>query len=328
MNLIQNYKDLNILETIIFWGIILLIVLVIILAVILIVKKKTRKKEINDSYEELPIVVDKIKPEESTEEIFESKPIETIQEPEFSIEDIWSITPTNNVETEVATVDQNNIEEVAAEPIKEETIPEIKLEENKYNTTFEMPSAPYQRNVLREMSLSQTSPIGINRRQDDYSKKEEIIKEPEHNIIVPIVEEIEIPDDQPLFAQAIEKPIEDHKKITEEIIETPYEPEQEETLTYNEEETSNNDGFDDDIERTSYEIEQEENAIISYKELMEKKDSIQTIDEEEAIISIEELLNKASKDNKKEEESKLYNISEEEENDSFINELKQFRKDL
>ena len=85
----------------------------------------------------------------------------------------------------------------------------------------------------------------------------------------------------------------------------------------------------DEIERTNYELQQEEDAIISYKELMEKKDSIQTIDEEEDVISIEELLNRA---NKKEETSKsdarLYNLSEEEANDNFIKELKQFRNDL
>ena len=61
---------------------------------------------------------------------------------------------------------------------------------------------------------------------------------------------------------------------------------------------------------------------------MEKKDSIQTIDEEDAIISIEELMNKANAKEEVKEEQKLYNISESEENDNFINELKQFRNDL
>ena len=81
----------------------------------------------------------------------------------------------------------------------------------------------------------------------------------------------------------------------------------------------------DEIERTNYELEQEENAIISYKELMEKKDSIQTIDEEDAIISIEELMNHH---NQNKEDDKLYKLNEEEENDNFIKELKQFRNDL
>lgn len=85
----------------------------------------------------------------------------------------------------------------------------------------------------------------------------------------------------------------------------------------------------DGIDRTDYELEQEENAIISYKELMEKKDSIQTIDEEEAVISIEELMNRNNKQQElKEKEPKLYNLTDEEENDDFIKELKQFRNDL
>jgi len=85
----------------------------------------------------------------------------------------------------------------------------------------------------------------------------------------------------------------------------------------------------DEIERTDYELEQEENAIISYKELMEKKDSIQTIDEEEAVISIEELMNRNNKKQEpKEIDNKLYNLTDDEENDDFINELKQFRNDL
>ena len=78
----------------------------------------------------------------------------------------------------------------------------------------------------------------------------------------------------------------------------------------------------DGIERTEYEIKQEEDAIISYEELMQKKDSIQMIDEEDAVISIGELYEK----NKQKE--KLYNITKEEENDKFISELKHFRGDL
>ena len=88
----------------------------------------------------------------------------------------------------------------------------------------------------------------------------------------------------------------------------------------------------DEVERTDYELEQEENAIISYKELMSKKDSIQTIDEEEAVISIEELMNrnkpKEDLKTKAAETTKLYKLTEEEENDDFIKELKQFRNDL
>ena len=77
-----------------------------------------------------------------------------------------------------------------------------------------------------------------------------------------------------------------------------------------------------EIERTDYEKQQEEDAIISYQELMDKKDSLEPINEEEAVISIDELMQK------KKEEEKLYNINEEETTDDFINELKKFRSDL
>ena len=50
---------------------------------------------------------------------------------------------------------------------------------------------------------------------------------------------------------------------------------------------------------------------------MEKKDTIQTIEEEEAIISIEELMNR--KNHQQEVNDKLYKLTEEEPNDDFIN---------
>ena len=47
------------------------------------------------------------------------------------------------------------------------------------------------------------------------------------------------------------------------------------------------------------------------------------------VISIEELMNRNNKkQEEKETDSKLYNLTDEEENDDFINELKQFRNDL
>ena len=288
MNLIQEfYNNLDTLEMIIFWGIIIVIILVIILIIILINKnKKTKNIVIDDIVEEFPIKINELTEDEHQENIIN-----------------------NNEEILFDTKNENNLlEEI--EPIIEiekEQVSEIK-EENKYQTTFEIPSAPYQKNVLRGMSLSQTSPIGINRR-DDYIKPEELFEMYNKH------EEKQEPK-EPEIKQEI---INIEENIEENVIE-----EYPDNEDVNEEEKK----YDLDIERTQYEIEQEENAIISYKELMEKKDSIQTIDEEDAIISIEELLNKTNSKEEIKEESKLYNISEEEENESFINELKQFRKDL
>ena len=321
MNLIQKYNDLNILETIIFWGVILLIILIIILAIILIIKKKTNKKEISiDTHEELPI----IKEEQQSLEKKEQEEIFIPQSEAFVNEDN-SIN--ENIDNIIQLSEEKPIDEII-NPIakqkepenlekEEETIEENK--EEKYKTSFEMPTAPYQRNVLREMALSQTSPIGINKKQNEYQKQEEtiIFKNNDESFDLNQIKEKEAHVEQIINNQEINK-----EEISifaqENINKQKLEELTEEQL----------DEYHDEIERTSYEIEQEENAIISYKELMEKKDSIQTIDEEDAIISIEELLNKTSSKNEIEEKTKLYNISEEEENDSFINELKQFRKDL
>ena len=323
MNLIQNYQNYNVLERIIFWGKFVIVLLLIVLIITTIIKKKkqTKVKTIHFS-DDIPIITDEQK-EELHEEIFIEEPI--------------PVTEGINLDLLNDDVDAPKVEVKVEEPLAEESqvepvVSEIK-EEKKYKTDFEMPTAPYQRNVLREMSLSQTSPIGINRKDTSYTKKEEPIKELEevHNVLE-VQEEIIQEKPQEIVETNLEvaKPVVEitEEPIVEEIMEevqyedefdeVPYEYTVEEEI----EET-------EDIERTQYEIEQEENAIISYKELMEKKDSIQTIDEEEAIISIEELLNKTS--SKKEvpkEESKLYNITEEEENDSFLNELKKFRKDL
>ena len=64
---------------------------------------------------------------------------------------------------------------------------------------------------------------------------------------------------------------------------------------------------------------------------MQKKDQIKIVDEEDAVISIEELMNKQKAEKEKEEvkaEEKLYNLTDSENNDNFINELKNFRHDL
>lgn len=312
MNLIQNYQDLNILERILFWGKTIVIILLILVLIIFIIKKiKQQKNKTNTKFNELEIVDNEIADTDS--------PIkeELLYKEELEIESNNLNTIENNqnmVQEETIEKEQDNDYSLPAEEyeIKQEIKEDnTNQEENKYTTNFEMPSAPYQRNVLREMSLSQTSPIGINKKDDNSIKIEEFVPKFKEN-------KFQEEQDTNYVNSAQEEDI--GKKET---TKTEIKDNQVEEAT--EEETENNDY---EIQRTNYEIEQEENAIISYKELMEKKDSIQTIDEEEAIISIEELLNKTSGKKENAEENKLYNITEEEANDSFINELKQFRKDL
>ena len=201
------------------------------------------------------------------------------------------------------------------------------------------------------MSLNQTSPIGIvkpvEKQNVDLKKAEELQKDlTEAKIIENTYEELPIINKEPTpkkIDNKIEVP-EINERI--ETISKEYAQKHEEPIKKNiEYQTLKNESITkentskekyleevskklaeaeltDDIDRTEYELKQEEEAIISYEELMQKKDTLKMIDEEEAVISIEELIRK------QEQKEKLYNITEEEENDKFINELKNFRSDL
>ena len=227
------------------------------------------------------------------------------------------------------------------------------------------------------MSLSQTSPIGINRQIKNEDRKVEMIKDLEetlnnneidnHQIKESVNEEktknINIINNQlkkelnniednsnrknEIILNLKENITESQNKENEDIKEQTHQlvDDNQEILNDNKIIDKGKDSSEkyleavskklaaaeipDEIERTNYELQQEEDAIISYKELMEKKDSIQTVDEEDAIISIEELMDRTKKQQEITEESqKLYNLTEEEATDNFIKELKQFRNDL
>ena len=197
-----------------------------------------------------------------------------------------------------------------------------------------MPTGPYQRNVLREMSLNQTSPIGIVKpiKKDDIEIKK--AKELHDSLNIENNNKIE---KESYHEEEKEIKLENNSKETKQdnlsdqtnlpkinVQNKSIEVQKTAKEKYLEEVSRKlaSAKQKDDIDRTDYELKQEEEAIISYKELMEKKDSIKIIDEEEAVISIEELIRK------KNQQEKLYNLTEEEENDKFINELKNFRNDL
>lgn len=398
--IIDKYKDLDPLSTIIFWGIIIIIVLLIIFVMLLIIKKiKKKQEEIKEEVSsiELPVINNDtlimknddilIQEESSTKfEPFEPKKEETKE---------------NKVELEKNFIAEEHVMEYKNELFN---IPNMKknneIVKEEKKEPFVMPTKPYERNVLREMSLSQTSPIGIVRNNEQKSIGENTRTEQRQVEMSPIKDQIEeyknelftIPNIKKNSEIMAEKEIKEEKKVeipqeekikyieeeqkeikitekdlyTKEIIipEKIIEPEkineehqdiiteelvpqieeitlekiEEEKLDEIEEikkEKTENEAFleevskklaeaevTDEIDRTDYEIKQEEDAIISYKELMEKKDTIKTIDEEDVVISIEELIKR------KQEQEKLYNITENEKNDDFINELKKFRSDL
>lgn len=398
--IIDKYKDLDPLSTIIFWGIIIIIILLIIFVILLIIKKmKKNQEEIQEEVSsiELPVINNDtlimknddilIQAESSTKfEPFVPKKEEPIE---------------NKVELEKNFIAEEHVMEYKNELFN---IPNMKknneIVKEEKKEPFVMPTKPYERNVLREMSLSQTSPIGIVRNNEPKPKVENANPE-QRQVEMPVVKEqvteykneaFTIPNIKKNSEIMAEKEIKEEKKAEipqeekikyieeekkeikipekdleakeiiipekiiepEEIIEEPQdiiieeltpqieeitletiEEEQVDDIEEIKQEKTENEVFleevskklaeaevTDEVDRTDYEIKQEEDAIISYKELMEKKDTIKTIDEEDAVISIEELIKR------KQEQEKLYNITEEEKNDDFINELKKFRSDL
>lgn len=162
--------------------------------------------------------------------------------------------------------DEKNIleeDDILLEPKKEEDITEILEDLPEIEDTE---PGPYKKNVLRELSArGQTSPVNIGKSTVDiprvkvtsYVKKEETKKEEENKI-----DEM----DNQKFIEEISKRMED--ELTPQT-----------------------------IELTDYEKKQEEEAIISYKELLKVKD-------------------------------RIYRINDDEEIDTFIDELKEFSTDL
>lgn len=374
--IIEFYKELDTLNLIIFWGIITVIILLLIFSFLLINKnKKLKKLVINKVYEEdLPI-----KKEENIEEKTNIKNEEIVSPTITKEQNNNQINEKNNfqnIETEKQFVAEEHVMEYSKDLFslsnikkvneyeEEKTSYDIKYDNNQIN---KIPTAPYQRNVLREMSLSQTSPIGINKSIPKEEKKMPITKDLEETLNAKpteifkeeskkinnevktnlITEEKVFPRKTEILNENKPSNAEYKEKINKNlsyINNTTIKNQNNEML--NNQSISSNEKYKktssekyleevskklaeaevkDEIERTNYELEQEENAIISYKELMEKKDSIQTIDEEDAVISIEELMNHH---NQNKEDDKLYKLNEEEENDNFIKELKQFRNDL
>lgn len=176
-------------------------------------------------------------------------------------------------ENELIEKNKDQVSEIKEEVsiLKEEPIIEkkekIKIEEKIEET------GPYKKNILREMNArTQTSPISIskndvmyNSNNDDYGFDESYLREESVSPLENMEDTYEVNDNMKFASEIVER-------MEEEI------------------KPSN-------IELTDYEKKQEEEAIISYDELLKVKD-------------------------------KIYNITEDEETDEFIDELKSFRLDL
>ena len=319
----EFYQSLDTLNLIIFWGIIVVIILLIIFSYLLITKnkksKKTKENKTQQYEEELPI-----KNEIDNITLKEEEKNENVLTYENKEEKISSSKPIEAESLFVAEEHVINYNKEINDNIKEESVPTEKeaiSNEPIKSQPFEMPTGPYQRNVLREMSLSQTSPIGINRVDSKKEKKIEMAKDLERSLNEKNIEpELEIIEEKEEITNQVKEEIQEEKNIINyderktEIIELHEKEVHLETPAkdlldiptienYEKKEKSSSEIYleevskklaeaetPEDIERTNYELKQEEDAIISYTELMSKKDNIQTIDEEDAVISIEELM--------------------------------------
>ena len=376
----MSNNGIDVFNVILICGVILLVILITVMLILYLRREKKKEKEPvveeTDTYtEQIPVkepdtIIEPVQAQEETTEELLSPIEEPMPEPEVTlpIEPEPVIEEENNfvAEEHVLEYDNNLFNLPSLKKNNSDEPEEVKQPEE----PFTMPTKPYERNVLRQMSLSQTSPIGLTIPKDNPPVEEKlpepeeetryIIKEEDDEIPIegtpelqledfhpeslfneePTYEEPELPEEipepiqeevqEPVNNNELEFSLPDLEKIEEPIEkEEPVkvaEPvqEKEDNKTYLEEVSRKLSEAEvpDEIERTEYEKQQEEDAIISYKELMEKKDSIQTVDEEDAVISIDELIQR------KKEEEKIYNITEEEATDDFISELKKFREDL
>lgn len=438
--IIDFYQDLDTLNLIIFWGIIIVIILLVIVVIILEKNKKNSKKNlIKEEIHQESIPIKEDVPNINEPPVEENKPLNQVSPEDLS--------ESFNAEEHVIEY-HDQYQEVPKTTdfpfaISSETSGNLSNsipEDNVITTKEPLPNKPYQRNVLREMSLSQTSPIGIVKNNSHETKVNSLAQElhdslnvektedeladnqykTDKNHTIPHINNSKIPNSQsstlsnpeiiinklpennqsdsyPHHVEIVDSSIkineptsitnnrtnqndylnttlsstpkqvpsqdEKHFSNKENSITKPYlddtpndylkteapsitqnasilesippittntldENSQSQSTsnksTYLEEVSSKlaNSQNLDYVDRTEYELKQEEEAIISYEELMQKKDQIKMIDEEEAVISIEELLQKQKRD------EKLYQLTDEEENDKFIRELKDFRNDL
>lgn len=204
------------------------------------------------------------------------KLVKILKEEQEKVEDNKEIN--NNI------LKQQQLEVPVEEPIsnkEEEKIPVVKEEIKEVQEEVKENNL-YQKNVLREISSKQpVSPIHIEKKEE-YIARENLDNFDFNNINYDngLGMTYEDPNISPLEEMEDAYEVNDNMKFASEIVEKM----EEETKPSN-------------IELTDYEKKQEEEAIISYDELMKVKD-------------------------------KIYNITDDEETDEFIDELKNFRLDL
>lgn len=278
MGLLKIFSEMDTLDIIIVVGIIFIVIFLICLSSSLMKKNKVLREELKNKQNIDNIIMD--------EDITNDKEIENYEDINIIKEDKPEedniVVPNEKVDI-LNELNENLYEDDILSKPEEEGINEILKDlpdnENSINV-------PYTRNVLKSLSQSgQTSPVNIGKSAVDVPKVKVtsyVKEEPKHEVKIEQqkldFEEKDIKKELPKLEEnssnmSNQEFIEEiSKRLSEEV-----EPQT--------------------IELTDYEKRQEEEAIISYKELLKVKD-------------------------------RLYKITDDEEIDTFIDELKEFRTNL
>ena len=278
MGLLKIFSEMDTLDIIIVVGIIFIVIFLICLSSSLMKKNKVLREELKNKQNIDNIIMD--------EDITNDKEIENYEDINIIKEDKPEedniVVPNEKIDI-LNELNENLYEEDILSKPEEEGINEILKDLPDNDTSI---TAPYTRNVLKSLSQSgQTSPVNIGKSAVDVPKVKVtsyVKEEPKHEVKAEQqkldFEEKDIKKELPKLEEnssnmSNQEFIEEiSKRLSEEV-----EPQT--------------------IELTDYEKRQEEEAIISYKELLKVKD-------------------------------RLYKITDDEEIDTFIDELKEFRTNL
>ena len=274
MGFLKIFSEMDTSDIIIVVGIIFIVIFLICLSSSLMKKNKVLREELKNKKNIDNIIMDEDITNNEKNDTY--KDINIIKEEK--LDENNNIVPNEKVDI-LNELNENLYEDDILSKPEEEGINEILKDLPDNDTSI---TAPYTRNVLKSLSTSgQTSPVNIGKSAVDVPKVKVtsyVKEEPKYEVKVEQqkidFEEKELPKlEENSSSMSNQQFIEEiSKRLAEEV-----EPQT--------------------IELTDYEKRQEEEAIISYKELLKVKD-------------------------------RLYKITDDEEIDTFIDELKEFRTNL
>ena len=278
MGLLKIFSEMDTLDIIIVVGIIFIVIFLICLSSSLMKKNKVLREELKNKQNIDNIIMD--------EDIINDKKIENYEDINIITEDKPEedniVVPNEKVDI-LNELNENLYEDDILSKPEEEGINEILKDLPDNDTSI---TAPYTRNVLKSLAQSgQTSPVNIGKSAVDVPKVKVtsyVKEEPKHEVKIE--------------QQKLDFEVKDIKKELPKLEENSSNMSNQEFI----EEISkrlSEEVEPQTIELTDYEKRQEEEAIISYKELLKVKD-------------------------------RLYKITDDEEIDTFIDELKEFRTNL